>query len=87
MYYTFFSACFSDGGSDSSVSDGLPVHLQYQMDKLPKKKRLKSRKERDKKQAEKKLQATAITNVSGKKSNDKELPYSVFLQHFIFIRL
>ena len=26
--------CFSDGGSDSSVSDGLPVHLQYMADKV-----------------------------------------------------
>ncbi len=25
---------FSDGGSDSSVSDGLPVHLQYMADKV-----------------------------------------------------
>ncbi len=26
----------SDGGSDSSVSDGLPVHLQYMADKVNK---------------------------------------------------
>ncbi|XP_074660081.1 uncharacterized protein LOC141912655 [Tubulanus polymorphus] len=36
------------GGSDSSVSDGLPVHLQYMNDQVAKKKKkLKSKKERD----------------------------------------
>ncbi|CAC5414449.1 AGBL2_3 [Mytilus coruscus] len=37
----------SDGGSDSSVSDGPPVHLQYQRPFNKKKKKLKSKKERD----------------------------------------
>ncbi|KAK6191784.1 hypothetical protein SNE40_003379 [Patella caerulea] len=38
----------SDGGSDSSVSDGPPVHLQYSNQRSQKKKKkLKSRKERD----------------------------------------
>ncbi|XP_071100297.1 cytosolic carboxypeptidase 2-like isoform X3 [Haliotis cracherodii] len=38
----------SDGGSDSSVSDGPPVHLQFAAARPKKKKKLKSRKERDK---------------------------------------
>ncbi|CAD5117165.1 DgyrCDS5968 [Dimorphilus gyrociliatus] len=39
----------SDGGSDSSISDGLPLHLQYMSDDISaKKKKLKTRKERDK---------------------------------------
>ncbi|CAG2199227.1 AGBL2_3 [Mytilus edulis] len=37
----------SDGGSDSSVSDGPPVHLQFQRPFNKKKKKLKSKKERD----------------------------------------
>ena len=42
--------CSSDGGSDSSVSDGPPVHLQWKESK-PKKKKLKSHKERNKQKA------------------------------------
>lgn len=41
----------SDGGSDSSESDGPPVHLQCKYRKTKKKKRLKSRKERNKQKA------------------------------------
>ncbi|KAK3103578.1 hypothetical protein FSP39_020320 [Pinctada imbricata] len=38
----------SDGGSDSSVSDGPPVHLQYAASRpVKKKKKLKTKKERD----------------------------------------
>ncbi|KAK3593957.1 hypothetical protein CHS0354_040690 [Potamilus streckersoni] len=38
----------SDGGSDSSVSDGPPIHLQYTASRSPKKKKkLKTKKERD----------------------------------------
>ncbi|XP_070199558.1 cytosolic carboxypeptidase 2-like isoform X1 [Littorina saxatilis] len=38
----------SDGGSDSSVSDGPPLHLQYTLERpLKKKKKLKTRKDRD----------------------------------------
>lgn len=43
----------SDGGSDSSMSDGLPLHLQYMADSISaKKKKLKTRKERDKLQTQ-----------------------------------
>ncbi|KAK3697423.1 hypothetical protein QZH41_019236, partial [Actinostola sp. cb2023] len=46
----------STGGSDSSVSDGLPMHLIYaphvvQYNQHPKKKKLRSRKERNKRRA------------------------------------
>ncbi|XP_013406856.1 cytosolic carboxypeptidase 2 isoform X3 [Lingula anatina] len=61
----------SDGGSDSSVSDGLPVHLQYLADRLPKKKKkLKTKKERDKHQCiatKTKIQATPISVEEKKK--------------------
>ena len=41
----------SDGGSDSSVSDGLPVHILAKEARKKKRKKLKSRRERDKKKA------------------------------------
>ena len=41
----------SDGGSDSSISDGLPVHLLAKEARKKRKKKLKSRRERNKKKA------------------------------------
>ena len=41
----------SDGGSDSSVSDGLPVHILAKEARKKRKKKLKSRRERNKKKA------------------------------------
>jgi hypothetical protein len=41
----------SDGGSDSSISDGLPVHLLAKEARKRRKKKLKSRRERNKKKA------------------------------------
>ena len=41
----------SDGGSDSSISDGLPVHVIAKEMRKKKKKKLKSRRERNKKKA------------------------------------
>ena len=41
----------SDGGSDSSISDGLPVHLIVKEARRKRKKKLKSRRERNKKKA------------------------------------
>ena len=41
----------SDGGSDSSISDGLPVHILAKEARKKKRKKLKSRRERDKKKA------------------------------------
>ena len=41
----------SDGGSDSSVSDGLPVNIVAREARKKRKKKLKSRRERDKKKA------------------------------------
>ncbi|CAH1786787.1 unnamed protein product [Owenia fusiformis] len=64
----------STGGSDSSVSDGLPVHLQYLADKFPKKKKLRSKKDRDKQR--KKLSAAPGGEEMGDKKPSSAQPQS-----------
>ncbi|XP_071955490.1 cytosolic carboxypeptidase 2-like isoform X2 [Antedon mediterranea] len=70
----------STSGSDSSVDDGLPVHLLALAPKLSKKKKLRSRKERDKKRkslekaAEKLAKEKAGENA--KDSKEKTTPTS-----------
>ncbi|CAL1533712.1 unnamed protein product [Lymnaea stagnalis] len=49
----------SDGGSDSSISDGPPVHLQFATPR-PKKKKLKSKKDRDKASKEDQRKTTPV---------------------------
>ena len=53
LHFTNFSGDLesSDGGSDSSISDGLPVHLLVKEARKKRRKKLKSRRERNKKKA------------------------------------
>ncbi|CAH1786789.1 unnamed protein product, partial [Owenia fusiformis] len=71
----------STGGSDSSVSDGLPVHLQYLADKFPKKKKLRSKKDRDKQR--KKLSAAPGGEEMGDKKPSSAQPQSSTKQRSI----
>ncbi|XP_033106101.1 uncharacterized protein LOC117108244 isoform X2 [Anneissia japonica] len=62
----------STSGSDSSVDDGLPVHLLALAPKLTKKKKLKSKKERDKKRSSLEKQADKETKEKEKISNQTD---------------
>ncbi|KAH9503340.1 Cytosolic carboxypeptidase 2 [Bulinus truncatus] len=58
----------SDGGSDSSISDGPPLHLQFASSK-PKKKKLRSKKEREKLHKEEARKTTPVQEEKKLRSN------------------
>lgn len=79
----------STGGSDSSMSDGLPMHLIYApeglkmyTDQEPRKKKLKTRKERNKRRAKAmKVKDVLLADVATRSARDQERATEVKLMY------
>lgn len=75
----------STGGSDSSVSDGLPMHLIYAPEGLkmePRKKKLKTRKERNKRRAKAmKVKDVLLADVAKRTVQHQDQPNEVKLMY------